>query len=92
MQTWIKDGAGWRCEMPGNVTLFATPDRTKGLFGEQAARGTKWRAGATLWEDSKDGIGGTASRFGRDVYGQLCDDAKAAKALATSVWEEATRV
>lgn len=85
MRTWMKDGAGWRCEMPGNITLFATPDRTTGLFGAKAARGTKWRAGATHWDEATR----TASRFGRDVYMTLCDDAKSAKSLATSIYLEA---
>jgi hypothetical protein len=84
MRTWIKDGAGWRCEMPGDVTLFAVPIHTKGLFGDKPARGTKWRAGATHW----DAATSTASRYGRDVYREECADHKAAKALATRVWEE----
>lgn len=78
-----------RAEMPGNVTLFAVPDRTTGLFGERAARGTKWRAGASRWEDSPSGVGGTSSRFGRDVYAETCADAKAAKVLAEAVYREA---
>lgn len=83
---WVKKDAGWRADMPGEVTLFAVPDRTTGLFGDKAARGTTWRAGATLWTDSPSGVGGTASRFGRDCYGETCADAKAAKALAESVY------
>ena len=88
MRTWLKDGAGWRCEMPGNITLFAVPHHTKGLFGEKAARGTKWRAGATHWCESTS----TISRFGQNVYDRVCADAKEAKALATSVYLAAQAV
>jgi hypothetical protein len=69
--------------MGANVTLFAAPEHTKGLFGERAARGTKWHAGASVWDGAS-----TISRFGRDVYGQLCESAKGAKALAESVFTE----
>ncbi len=81
--TWTRDGAGWRAIVDANVTLFAVPDRTR---RDQPARGTKWRAGATHWDEDTR----TASRFGRDVYGELCPDAKAAKALAEAVYAEAT--
>jgi hypothetical protein len=84
MQTWIKSGAGWRCEMPGNITLFAVPDRTVGLFGDRVARGSKWRAGVTHWCERTS----TASRYGRDVYDQLCATAIEAKSLATATYLE----
>lgn len=81
---WNADGAGFKAEMPGNVTLFAVPDRTKGLFGEKAARGTLWRAGASHW----DAATSTVSRYGRDAYGEMQADARSAKALAASVYAE----
>lgn len=80
---WQKDGAGWRAEI-GNVTLFASPDRTANL-GTKAARGTKWRAGVSSWDEPTR----TISRYGRDVYGQLCDSAKEAMRLAEVVYNEA---
>lgn len=84
---WTKDGAGWRAEMGGEVTLFATPERATGLFSEKPARGTKWHAGVSVWDESTR----TISRYGRDVYMTLCDCAKDAKALAESVYiEEST--
>jgi len=82
---WVRKDAGWRADMPGEVTLFAVPDRTKGLFGEKPARGTTWRAGVSRW----DGATSTISSFGRDAYRETCADAKAAKALAESIYAEA---
>ena len=85
--TWTKDGAGFKAEMPGNVTLFAVPEHTKGLFGEKAARGTLWRAGASHWDAAKS----TMSRYGRDAYTELQPDARSAKALAEFIYAEAAQ-
>lgn len=82
---WQKDGAGWRADI-GNITLFASPDRTM-RFGTKAARGAKWRCGVSRWEESTR----TVYRFGRDVYSQLCDSAKEAMRLAEAVYNEALR-
>lgn len=65
----------------GNITLGASPDRTR--FGK-AARGTKWRASVTHW----DAPTSTASRYGRDVYMQLCDTKQEAMRLAEVVYNE----
>lgn len=89
MRTWLKDpnSGGWRCEMPGNVTLFAVPDRlARHSLTLRASRGAQWRAGATHWDEATR----TASRFGRDVYLDLQPDAVSAKRLAETVWHEAT--
>jgi hypothetical protein len=85
---WTRDGAAWRADLPGNVTLCAAPDHTRGMFGEKVARGSTWRASATIWDESTR----TASRFGRDVYCDRQQDAKAAKALAESVYLDALNV
>lgn len=77
---WQKDGSGWTASL-GNVTLCASPDRTK--FGK-AARGTKWHASVSSWDEPTR----TMSRFGRDVYMTLCDSAKDAMLLAERVYSE----
>lgn len=79
---WEKYGAGWRAEMPSNVTLYADPDRTRGVLGDKPARGTHWKAGASQWDEATR----TLSRYGRDTYRDQCDDAKSAKALAEAVY------
>lgn len=81
--TWTRDDstAGWRCEMPGSVTLFVVPDQTR--FGK-AKRGTQWRAGASQWDGKS-----TISRFGRDVYMDKQSSAEDAKRLAESVYSDA---
>lgn len=82
---WQPNDAGFRAEMPDNVTLYVTPDRNK--WGKPA-RGTTWRAGASVWNASTR----TISRFGRDVYGQQVADKRAAMKLAESVYLEAVTV
>lgn len=78
---WVQSDGIWRADI-ANITLYASPDRSK--FGK-AARGTKWRAGVSSWDASTR----TISRFGRDVYGQVCDSAKEAMKLAEEVYREA---
>ncbi len=75
---------GFRCEMPGDVTLVVTPDRLAKGFTPKPARGTMWHAQASQW----DGIS-TMSRYGRDEYGNLQPSAKAAMRLAESIYTEA---
>lgn len=79
---WTKKDAGFQAEMPGDVTLYVTPDQTAGAFGAKAKRGTQWRAGVSVWNAKTS----TLSRFGRDAYGEMCADAKTAKALAESIY------
>lgn len=81
---WEKhmDG-GFVCQMPGEVTLFASPERTKGYIAKPV-RGTKWRAGASIW-NGKD----TILRYGRDAYDDKQEDAKAAQRLAETIYLEA---
>lgn len=82
---WTKDDhAGWRCEMPGNVTLWACPDRFASGFIPRAARGTKWRAGCNHWNEATR----TVSRYGRDAYTYLQPTADAAKRLAQEIYTE----
>lgn len=82
---WEKQGAGWRCIMPAEVTLFVSPEHLRmGRRGLQPSRGTKWHAGASIW-NGKD----TVSRYGRDVYLDKQEDAKAAQRLAETVYTEA---
>lgn len=79
---WQKDQCSWVARI-GDVTLSAVPDRTS-HFGTKAARGTKWRACVSHW----DAPTRTASRFGRDVYMQLCNTAKDAIKLAEQVYRD----
>lgn len=83
---WTRnDYAGWTADVGGNVTLVVTPDRYARGITAKAARGTKWHAQATHW----DATTSCASRFGRDVYGDLQDSADAAKRLAETIYREA---
>lgn len=83
---WTRDtgNAGWRCEMPGDVTLLATPDRLARGLTARPARGTSWRAQCSHWCEATR----TMSRFGRDAYADLQPDAKAAMRLAEAIYEE----
>lgn len=79
---WQKQDAGWVARI-GDITLCASPDRLA-RFGGKAARGTKWHAGVSHWSEPTR----TMSRYGRDVYMQLCDSAKEAMLLAERVYNE----
>jgi hypothetical protein len=81
---WQPRDGGFHCEMPGNVTLVVTPDRYAKGFTPKAARGTLWRAQASLWDGNY-----TLSRFGRDEYGNLQPSASEAKRLAESIYLDA---
>lgn len=78
---WTRYDASWRCELPGEVTLFATPNAST-HFGTKPKRGTKWRAGASLWCEATH----TVSRFGEDVYGIQFATAKEAMRRAELVY------
>ena len=81
---WQKDGLGYWTATIGNITLCASPDRVR--YGKPV-RGTKWHAGVSSWDEASR----TISRFGRDVYGDLCDSAKEAMRLAELVYNDALR-
>ena len=83
---WQKIDAGWQARI-GNITLYVLPNHTT-RFGTKAARGTKWHAGVSSWDEPTR----TISRYGRDVYMQLCDSAKEAMRLAEEVYEEESGV
>lgn len=83
---WTKREAGFVAEL-GNITLFAMPDQTM-QFGTKPKRGTTWRAGATHWDEATR----TASRYGRDCYGEACKTKEDAMRLAERVYNEARRV
>lgn len=78
---WEKRGASFHADMPGNVTLVASPDRVTN-FGTQPKRGTKWHAQVSIWDEKTR----TISRYGQDVYMQLCDSYKDAMKLAEGVY------
>lgn len=80
---WQKNGDGCWVAKIGDITLCASPDRYT-RFGSKAARGTKWHAQVSHWNESTR----TMSRYGRDVYMQLCDSAKEAMLLAEQVYNE----
>lgn len=79
---WIAVDGGYRAEMPGNIALSVSPDRFK---NGKPARGTKWHAQATHWNERTR----TASRYGRDEYCNLQDSANAAKRLAEDIYNRA---
>ncbi|QWY83177.1 hypothetical protein [Rhizobium phage RHph_X2_24] len=85
MFNWIAKDGGFHAEMPGNVTLVVTPDRYAKGLQMKPARGTKWHAQCTHWCDRTR----TASRYGRDEYLNLQDDAKAAMRLAEDIYNRA---
>lgn len=82
--SWQREGAGWAAHK-GDVTLYATPDRTTGVLGDRPARGTKWRAGVSRWDEATR----TISRHGRDCYSTLCGSAKEAQQLAEATFAAA---
>ena len=83
---WQRDTfAGWRCEMPDNVTLIASPRRTVSRgFRLRAAANTLWQAQCSVWDEATR----TISRFGRDAWREEPATASEAKRLAQAVYEE----
>lgn len=81
---WQPKDGGFRCEMPGEVTLVVTPERYAKGFAPKAARGAKWHAQASQWDGKS-----TISRYGRDEYGNLQETAKDAMRLAESIYRDA---
>lgn len=75
---WQPRDAGYVAEI-GNITLCASPDRTN--YG-RPKRGTKWHAQVSIWDEKTR----TMSRYGKDVYMQLCDSYKEAMKLAESIY------
>jgi hypothetical protein len=78
---WQKNEMGWKCELPGEVTLFASPNQTT-HFGAKPKRGTKWRAGASVWDVTTN----IMSRFGQDIYNIQFDNAKDAMNRAELIY------
>lgn len=79
---WEKDHDGcWRAEI-GNIILFASPDRVN--YG-RPVRGTKWHASVSIWDEKTR----TLSRYGKDVYLTLFDNANDAKKAAENIYAEA---
>ncbi|QIG73334.1 hypothetical protein EVC03_026 [Rhizobium phage RHph_Y5A] len=84
MFNWVPQDGGFRCEMPGNVTLVVTPDRIAKGIAMKPARGTKWHAQCTHWDERTS----TASRYGRDEYLNLQGTSRAAMRLAEDIYME----
>lgn len=82
---WANDAYGWRCEMPGNVTLCVSPDRTTGFLGKPA-RGTWWHAQASVWDGKS-----TISRYGRDEYAVQHKTRQDAMRAAERIYIDANR-
>lgn len=82
---WRPVDGGFQAEAPGNVTLVVTPDRYAKGIAPKAARGTKWRAQCSHWDERTR----TMSRYGRDEYLNLQDDVKAAMRLAEDIYKAA---
>jgi hypothetical protein len=84
---WKRDtNGGWKAEAPGNVTLVVSPSHYARGFVPKAARGAKWLAQCSHWEEATR----TMSRFGRDEYMNPQSSAKDAMQLAESIYATAT--
>ena len=83
---WVPYSAGFRAEMPGDVTLCVEPERTR-AFGTKPARGTAWRASASHWNETTR----TISRYGRCEYAVQYAAAKLAMRAAECIYADATR-
>lgn len=70
----------------GNITLAATPAQWAKGFIPKAARGSKWRAQCSIWDDATS----TMSRYGRDEYMTLYGTAAEAKRAAERIYTDAT--
>lgn len=86
---WVKEGACYVAHifnddegLSGDIRLWVVP---KDMRYGKAARGTKWRAGVSIWDERTR----TMSRFGRDVYMEICPTFKDAMRLAELVYKEA---
>lgn len=79
---WEKQDGGFRCRVSETVTLVVTPERLVRGFVPKAARGTKWHAQASRWDETSR----TLSRFGRDEYMNLQESAAAAMRLAEDIY------
>lgn len=84
---WMQPPASahYVAEMPGNVTLCATPDATT-HFGTKPKRGTKWHAQASHYDEATR----TISRFGREEYARLHDTKEQAMRAAEAIYRDAT--
>ena len=81
---WFPHEAGFRCELPNNVALNVVPERHAKCISPKAARGTKWRAQASIFDGKS-----TVSRYGRDEYMNLQETAKDAMRLAEDIYRYA---
>lgn len=75
---WEPRDAGYIAEV-GDISLCVSPDRVN--YG-RPKRGTKWHAQVSIWDEKTR----TMSRYGQDVYMQLCDSYKDAMKLAEAVY------
>lgn len=81
---WQKSyNCSMHAEMPDNITLVVSPDRTT-HFGTRVARGSSWRAQASHWDEATR----TMSRFGRDEYSVQHKTAKDAMRAAESLYRD----
>lgn len=84
---WQKDTiSGGYIAQIGDVTLGAFPEHTKTVkFTVRPARGTKWRAQCSVWEEETR----TLRAFGADAYRDVQESPEAAKRLAEKVYDDA---
>lgn len=76
--------AAYIADMGRNVSLFVSPERTRGFMGEPA-RGTKWRYGASHWNEATR----TVSAWGvRDPWRELCDTKAEAMRKAAELYAD----
>lgn len=81
MFEWFaKDGGFYAIK--GDVTLVVSPDRFAKALTPKAARGTKWHAQCSHWCERTR----TMSRYGRDEYMNLQDNADDAMRLAEDIY------
>ena len=83
---WNKNQDGsFTAQVEDNTSLNVVPVHYAKGFIAKPARGTKWRACISHWDEATR----TISRFGRDVYMTHLDTAKEAMVLAEEVYREA---
>lgn len=82
---WQKQGdCSFRCALSNGVTLFAVPENYAKGFIAKPARGTKWRYGASRWDNALR----TVTAFGRDTYADAQPTAKDAMRQAETLYLE----
>ena len=79
---WLKNDQGGFTAKVGDVSLHAVPDRLAKGFTPKPARGAKWRAFVSHWDEKTR----SSTRYGRDAYFELQNNAESAMRLAEEIF------